>query len=71
MKYSRDLGSPLAPTFGMAKKAVKAVKAGAAKGAAKAAAKAAAKKTVKEGAKSAVPKYKENTQIKVKKRPLQ
>jgi len=68
MKYSRDLGSPLAPTFGMAKKAVKgaakkAVKKGAAKG--------AAKKTVKEGAKPAVPKYKENTQIKVKKRPLQ
>ena len=55
MKYSRDLGSPLAPTFGMAKKAVKgaakkAVKKGAAKG--------AAKKTVKEGAKPAVPKYK-------------
>ena len=40
MKYSRDLGSPLAPTFGMAKKAVKkAVKAGA-KGAAKGAVKA-------------------------------
>ena len=41
MKYSRDLGSPLAPTFGMAKKAVKgaakkAVKKGAAKGAVKA-----------------------------------
>tara|TARA_R110002073_G_scaffold40011_1_gene113573 strand:+ start:3618 stop:3764 length:147 start_codon:yes stop_codon:yes gene_type:complete len=48
MKYSRDLGSPLSPTFGMAKKAVKK--------AVKKAAKKAVKGSVK-GAKAVKTKY--------------